>query len=725
MQRAVFPYICLILVTFLFDALWLSTAWAGVRFNSDLLYTKSDNTTKLKTTGQSIDSDFERLDQRYNLNVSRRFFPYLLFETGAVYEFNQITSKTEGNKVDIDEEILNPFVELNLDNPFYNAGVTVRTRRREEKITGLPKTRADRDEFTGTVGMTPAELFPVWNLRYSHVHTYDDPETIDQIRKTLLLDTFWQPWKNLHLDYTYTRVDSEERTLDFDTLQQTHFGIIGYSQNFWDQRLALNTAYTINYNKFEFSSQTGFVENPLLRSAGLSSLDNTPEDGPALSVNDALIDGNTIASAGLEIGTAGDQTQQVNIGLDLGFPQAVDQIWISVDRQLDTFVANSFSWAVYTSPDNTDLSTWTLVATVSPATFPTFDNRFEIIFPAVNTRFIKVVTRPLSPTVPGAANFTNIFVTEMQAFVTQTGTSATTETSVTDHNYILNLRGRLSDRTVVNYNLLYNQQDNDPDNDQRTQFTNSVYLNHTFNYVFSANVNGQRSDSSVLDEDRTNYDYGASLRAAWLRTFDQILTYTGRYEDGDIGTAHQNSILLRSNAILYRGWSAFVDLGYTEEEIFSGETITGRFIRPGTSMQPHPTLDLNLNFQFRRNEQSGTDIGPTDESKWDVQAFYTPFSNLSFFAKLNGIHRDGDSDVFQQYTANWSPFPDGDLQFFLTYNEILISENNQRQTIVGPGLKWRIGRHINLDMTYNWSTNDSDIQKVESNIFNAELKLIF
>jgi len=313
----------------------------------------------------------------------------------------------------------------------------------------------------------------------------------------------------------------------------------------------------------------------------------------------------------------------------------------------------------------------------------------------------------------------------MQAIVTQTGASATTETSVTDHNYTLNLRGRLSDRTVVNYNFLYNQQDNDPDNDQRTQLTNSVYLNHTFNNVFSANVNGQRSDSSVLDEDRTNYDYGASLRAAWLRTFDQILTYTGRYEDGDFGTAHQNSIFLRSNAILYRGWSAFVDLGYTEEEIFSGETITSRFIRPGTSMQPHPTLDLNLNFQFRRNEQSGTDIGPTDESKWDVQAFYTPFSNLSFFAKLDGIHRDGDSDVFQQYTANWSPFPDGDLQFFLTYNEILISENNQRQTIVGPGLKWRIGRHINLDMTYNWSTDDSDIQKVESNIFNAELKLIF
>jgi len=726
MHREVFPNICLILVILLFDALWLSNARAeGVRFNSDFLYTKADTKTKFKTTGESFDTDYYRFDQTYNLNVSKRFFPYLNFETGAVYEFNQLTADTEGNKINVDEEILRPFVELNLDNPLYNAGMAVRSRRREEKITNLPKTRADRDELTGSVGMTPGELFPIWNLRYTHVHTYDDPETIDQIQKTTLLDSSWRPLESLNLDYTYTRVDSEEKLLNFDTLQQTHFGRIGYARNFFDGRLYLNSGYTINYNSFEFSSETGFVENSLLRTAGLSSLNNTPENGPALSVNDALIDGNVVATAGLDIGTAGDQTQQVNIGLDLGFPQVVDQIRVWVDRQLSAVVADTFSWAVYTSPDNTDLSIWTLVATVSPANFPTFDNRFEIFFAEVNTRFIKVVTRPLSPAAPGAAGFTNIFVTEMQAFTTQTGTSQTTETSVTDQNVNLNLRGRLTERTIVNYNLLYSQQDTDPDNDQRTQLSNSVYLNHDFNNVFSANVNGQRIDISVQNQDNTNYNYGASLRAVWLRTFDQALTYTGRYEDSDLGTAYQNSIFLRSNAILYRGWSAFMDLGYTWEEILSGERITSSIIRPGTSIQPHPTLDLNLDFSFKRTEQSGADIGPNEETKWNVQVFYTPLSNLSFFGKVNGLHRDGETDTFQQYTMNWSPFPDGDLQFFFTFNEVLISENNQKQTVVGPGLTWTIGRHFTIDATYNWTTDDSDIQKIESHIFNGELQVIF
>jgi hypothetical protein len=730
MHRSAYSHIGVILVLLLFDTLWLSEVWAdGVRFNSDYLYTHSDSDIKMKTTGESFNTNFTRFDQTYNLNVSRRFFPYLNFETGIIYEYNQLTSKSEDNKTDIDEQIMRPFVQLDLDSPVYNAGVAVRSRKREEKISGLPKTTADRDEISGSIGMTPAEPFPVWTLRYSHVHTYDDPETIDQIQKTLLLDTSWRPLQslnqNLAVDYTYTRVDSEERTLDFDTLQQNHFGRIGYGRDFFKNRLSLNTVYTINYNSVEFSTESGSVETPLLRTAGLSSLDNSPEDGPALTVNNALIDGNLIASAGIDLGTNGDQTQAANIGVDLGFPQTVDQIRIWVDRELTANISGSFSWSVYTSPDNTNLSTWTLVATVSPAIFPTFDNRFEIDFPAVDTRFIKVVTRALSPAQPGAAQFPNIFVTEMQALITQTGSSGTTETSVTDQTFNLNLRGRITDRTIANYNLLYSQQDTDPANDQRKQLSNSVYLNHSFNNVFSANVNGQRNDTSVEDENTVNYTYGGAIRALWLPTFDQALTYTGRYEDNNFGTSYQNSLFLRSNAILYRGWSAFLDLGYSWEEAVSGEKITSSFIRPGTNLQPHPTLNLNLDGSFKRTEQSSLDVGPTNEYKWNVQGFYTPFSTLSLFAKVNGLYRDGDTDVYQQYTVNWSPFPDGDLQLYFTFNQVLASENNQKQTIVGPGLNWDIGRHFTLDATYNWTTDDSDIQKIESQVFNGEFKVIF
>ena len=726
MRHAAFSCIWVTLIALQIAALLSTTVWAdGLKFNSEHNYSQSDGRTKIKTTGQSFDTDFTRFDQRYNLNLSKTIYPYLLFETGTIYEINKLSATTDGDTTDFEERVLSPFAEINLNNPIYKAGLAVRKRRIDESISGLPDTRADRDEITTTLGMTPPELFPEWFLRYSHIHTYDDPETVDQIRKVLEFDTAYRPLRNLSLDYAYLRVKTDERTFDFDTLEQNHFGKIQYAHNFFDNRLSMGTSYTLNYTKLEFTSGTGSAEIPLLRSAGLFSLDNTPDDGPALSANPALIDGNVVTSAGIDIGTNGDQTQAVNIGVDLGLPQTVDQIRIWVDRELTAVIANSFSWDVYTSPDNTDLSVWTLVATVSPAAFGTFETRFEISFAAVNTRFIKVVTRPLSLVVPGANNFPNIFVTEIQAFITQSGADADTESEVTDHNYSLNLTGRLSDKTTVGYTLLYSQQNLDPQNEKRTQLSNGINLSHIFNNTFSSSAYGQRTDRSVLDEDDINYTYGAALKAAWLRTFNQSLTYSGIYEDSDFGTAYQNSIFLRSNSILYRGWSAFVDVGYSWEEPVDGSQINSYFLRPGTNFQPHRKVTLNLDYQYKRTEQSGLDIGPRTESKWDVQAFYTPLDTLSLFARINGVERDGSTNTFQNYTVTWSPFRDGDLQFFFRYNESLISEGNQKQRVVGPSLKWTIGRHIFLDTSYSYNLSDSDFQKVTSNVLSANLRMIF
>jgi hypothetical protein len=463
----------------------------------------------------------------------------------------------------------------------------------------------------------------------------------------------------------------------------------------------------------------------LVRAAGLSSLNNTPEDGPALSQNQALVDGNVIASAGLNIGTSGDQATQVNIGLDFGLEVDVDQIRIWVDRRLTANVADSFSWSIYTSPDNLDTSTWTLIATVSPAEFGTFDNRFEISFPQVNTRFIKAVTRPLEPTVIGAANFANIFVTEMEAFITQSGVEVDNKQKNIDHNYNLNLRGQLTEKTSAGYNLLFIRQHQEPPDTDRTQVTNDVFISHYFNDIFSANANAQRTDISFLDDDTTNYTYGAALRAAWMRTLNQSLTYSGRYRDESDGDAYQNSIFLRSNAILYKGWNAFVNTGYGWEKPANEPQITSTFVNGGTNIEPNPNIDINLNYSYKRTRQSGLDIGPNTQQEFGFQGFYTPFRNLSFFAKINWVDRDGSTETFQNYNVNWSPFPDGDLQLFFTYGEILRSTNNQQERVVGPSLKWTVGRHIFLDMSYTFNQIENDVQKTDAHVFFGDLKLIF
>jgi len=450
-------------------------------------------------------------------------------------------------------------------------------------------------------------------------------------------------------------------------------------------------------------------------------LNQTPKEG-ALDVNDALRNGNLIASAGLNIGAFGDQTKFVNIGLDFGFPVDVDTLYVWVNQQLPTLVSDAFAWTVYTSPDNNGNSTWTPVATIAPADFGAFDNRFEISFDTVNTQYIKVVTSPLAPTPINIRDFGNIFVTEMQAFVTISG--ADKQTTV-DHNYNLNLRGKLTARTTVGYNLLYNYQEIDPASEKRTKLTNGLNFNHTFNEVLSANANGQRSDTTVRGDDTIDYTYGAALRANWLNTFSQTLTYSGIYLDEADGTAYQNSIFLRNNAQLYRGWSAQLDSGYTWEETQDNARLTSWVITTGTNFVPNEKITLNANYSYRRVDQSGLDVGPTSETQWDIQAFYNPFSNLSLFGKISIVDREDSNDIFQNYSLNWSPFPDGDLQFFFLYSETLRSQYDTRDTVVGPGLKWTLGRHILLDMTYNYTRNETVTQTTEANVFNGELRLVF
>ena len=735
MWRMSSPCMYVMIIIFSVHAYWgwgTSARADSIDFSSDHRYINSTGTTKFKLTGEKLDSDYEQLNQLYNLSLSKNLWPYLQFNAGSAYQINSTWSKTGNNKVDTEETILTPYTELNLTNPIYQAGIAYHKRRIKEDVTDLENTQADRDEITGTVGMDPpSDLFPIWTLRYSRIHSYDDPKTQDQTQKIWTLDTAYTPVRDLLLDYSYARTDTDESFLDFDTTEQSHLGKVQYSRTFLNQRLFADSSYTINYNKFDFSSGGGNAEVPLLRFAGLSSLDNTPDDGPALTNNPALIDGNVTASAGLDIGTAGDQVQSVNIGLDFGFEIDVDTLYVSVDRRLTDTVINSFSWGVYTSPDNTDLSTWTLVATVAPANFGQFDNRFEISFPQVNTRFIKVVTAALSPVVPGAGAFPNIFVTELQGFITASGASVNAQTKVLNQNLNVGLRGQISERTLAGYNLFYNRQDNDPGDVTRTQYTNGLYLNHTFNETFSSNVNGQRTDTSTdvsgtTTEDIYDYTYGASLRANWLDTFNQSLTFSGSYNNNDVlGSSSQNALFLRNNAILYKGWSAFLDAGYTWEEPEMGSRITSYIFRQGTSLQPNPKISFDLDFSYKQTRQSDEDVGPTSETRFDLQAFYVPFRNLSFFARINTVSREDSTDTFQNYTVNWSPFPDGDLQFFFTFNELLMSENNEEQRIIGPSLKWTIGPHIFLDMSYNFTLNDSDTEKIKQNVFSGELRLKF
>jgi hypothetical protein len=76
-------------------------------------------------------------------------------------------------------------------------------------------------------------------------------------------------------------------------------------------------------------------------------------------------------------------------------------------------------------------------------------------------------------------------------------------------------------------------------------------------------------------------------------------------------------------------------------------------------------------------------------------------------------------------SANWSPFPDGALQFLVAYNEALRpiyfgSERSSRY-----GVRWAVRGNSYLDATYQRLASELGFEEIDSKIFSVDLKLFF
>jgi hypothetical protein len=723
MCRAFSLFIWLSAIMLFFQVLFIRNAGAdGIDLNGEITYQDIDSKNTNRVTGDKFRSDTYTLFQNYNLDLSKTIYPFLTFETGTLFELNQATTKSQGEKAETEQRVLKPFVELQLNNPIYQASLKYTRTEIHEEITNTPNTDDTRDEYDAILGWQPADL-PEVVLRYSYTHTYDDPETVDLVDKLLTLNSNYSAWRELEFNYVYTRSETENRLSGLDTLEQIHFGRAGYGHDFWDGLFYFDTNYRITYSTFKFSGAQS-AQVPLLRFQGLFSLDDSPEDGELALVVNGLIDGNRTAATVVDIGSnVANPTTLRNIGVDLGSSVPANEIRIWVNQRLTDVVANSFSWSVYTSPTNDQNSTWTLVATVSPASFGTFDNVFTISFAQVNTRFIKVVTAPLSPLVPGAGVFPSISVTEMETFGTASQSSALPTQKNIDWTYELNLRSRVTDKTSLGYNFFYNYRDQDPISNKRTEVSNTLSLNHIFNEMFSTSGSFNRDDRHEENMDTVEYNYSLLLKGVYLPTFTQTLTFSGRNAKQEDDSSDDFSVILRSNASLYSGWSALVDVGYNwNRPVASDTTQESILLRASTNFVPNPMLTINLDYLQREI------VEPDRDSRYDftAEAFFVPTRAWSFNARFNIVKRsDLKTKTLQNYSVTWSPFPEGALQFFFNYNETLQSAENQRETTVGPGFNWTISNHFFLEMNYSYQETKSDSLKTEAYNLFARFRLIF
>jgi hypothetical protein len=677
------------------------------------------NVTKTKT------NDF---NPRFSLFIDTSIFPNLRLNAGGIFEKDFLVFKTDGTETKTKTTILRPYANLTLNTPLYTAGIGYDRREETHNTSGAPSVTNINENYNAILGWRPEGL-PSFELRYIRTNTFDEKRLTQDVTKDFFSLYSRYTYQGLDITYLGSYVDTKDKLINLETKDLTQSGKITYSNFFFDKRVSFTGSYNISHDEIKtITAGVGTVGFQIFPFAGLFVISDTP-NSVTLPSNSALIDGNLTASAGINIGLPpplGD-THPRNIGLNFLNATEVNNLLVWIDRDLSTSpaIANSFSWQIWTSSDNLN---WSLFTTISPAPFGPFQNRFELNFPNVTTRYIKVVVSPLSPVVPGAASFPDIFVTELQAFLNKPAESVKGKTTRISHILNVDSKTRILDTPFLFYDLSYFYTRTDPSGLHNYTLSNAFSASHRFSSIFSGTARVAREDGVEQKEKRTAYIYNASLDAVPLRTLRNTLVFSGRMERIGGKPNDNNSIFLINTAALYQGVDVNLSTGVNFIKNETGEKQDNINIDLGANIVPHRSLTVTLHVSDTETDRSGG--GKPDSStytrKVDVSAAYNPFRSLYIFTLIEAIAEKGQkTQITQNYGLNWSPFPDGALQFRFNYNETLRSEDNGKDRIINPGVRWNITRRSYLDVSYQLISSKSNTQKTDLKLFSTNLKIFF
>ncbi|HNV03050.1 MAG TPA: hypothetical protein PLE61_11300, partial [Vicinamibacterales bacterium] len=364
----------------------------------------SVSTTTTFASGTVTKTDTTTTYPALTLNLDTRIFPALALNAGGVFEVNFMSVGTGGARTDSTVTRNRPFFLLRSTNPVFAPGVGYFRREDRSRTAGLSNVKLVNDEFAGYLLWNPVGG-PRSDFQFLRTHTFDEDRAIQDVTKDFgtLVSNYAYGGLGAHYRGAYLRTDDARHALE--TTQIVHGGRVDYSAALLAKRLLWNATYNVNSHDLRTDARGsgGEVEFPLTPYRALAAQSDTPATAK-LTEHAALADGNLTAGAGVDLGVPATplDAQARNIGLDFLNPTQVNRVLVWVDRSLPIEVANAFSWEIYSSPDNI---IWTRESAVPVAPFGAFENRFEIDFPGVTARYLKVVTRPLSVVVPDSGRF--------------------------------------------------------------------------------------------------------------------------------------------------------------------------------------------------------------------------------------------------------------------------------------------------------------------------------
>ena len=523
-------------------AVGLLAAWTDARGEGLSLYLEPTFTmTHLETQdqlGNGTQQDFKTLRQNYRLNFDRMVSPAFTIGAGGLLEARRTWADDASGARTLDGNLRGLYGRLTMNLPTLTSGLSYDLN--SEQVNALPSLVNETLSFY--TSWRPLDL-PELNLRLSRTHQYDTSRISQDLTTWSALGSIRYIIDPFEFRYVlqWARPQDAITGTEASSLDQTLQGI--YSARLFEGRTAVYVSLTLRNQMLKLlSAGSGTVSLQQHPVAGLSLVEVFPAlpESDTLLPNPALIDGNLVVSAAVDIGyapvLAGDDNRR-DLGVqfaDVITPVNTVQVW--VDKKLPPELAIAYTWAAYQSDDN---RTWTPVSITGPVVFGAFQNRFEIPVRETRARYLKVVTRPLPSGLTVDPAFANVFVTEVQVFLVQSADSVPLE--------------RVSSGALLNA-------------------TASTLLWRAANLSWDVTALGERRTSPGL----TTWSLTNSFTASqWLARGLQLNERLAR-QDGDEGLGHYGQT----------DWSA----GILWRPL---PTFTGSFIYSGQFIDSRPTLDVD------------------------------------------------------------------------------------------------------------------------------------
>lgn len=668
--------------------------------SADLTYRSTE--TK---TGEAEESSWS-FTQNYNLQATKEFNPKVNFAANLGININETN--------DTKTTLLTPDIRLNLRNEYFDADTGYRiTEKGLDVLTMI----SDEDRFTteswNANFSTKSEKYPKVQLRYNEDINYDHLAVHDTDSKTTNFSgTADYTYRFLNFNYEYRNNVLDDYVTEAITETDTHYGRFDFRKSFWKNRITTSGSYSItNTNtETETGGQDVEVAEKKSPSAGLyAGVPPPPPPDPlnvTLTSHGSLIDGDKATSTGIEIGLSANIDQ--NMGLDLTFATEVGKIYVYTTTPDINFNDSFYTWAVYSSSNNT---TWTPIVAVT-FDYDTNQNRFEISFTKTTAQYFKVVNT--------ANDDRALEATEIEAYSYKTYTAfTTTETEQTTQNTQANLRYKPMDWLSFTYDFTQDERETNPDQEEsektrrRTHNMNCRVERELHKYITAWAQYGRRLeyDSESETEDKITDTYLLHFLFSPLTTLntDLSLNHTVSKEDGET-ESKSSSALLQISAKLREGADLNVDANITRSEnLVSQSETTIKSINSDLRLELTRMLTAEIEYdtnwtETQQSEPDGDTTGRTSNARI---IFYWQPSHDFYLRGSYDIDRDeksGEETTQQQYNMNWLMTEKMQLDMGYTLNK-----NDSVSSTYAANLSWNLSRVFTLRFGYDWSRQKKSV----------------